>query len=184
MTIRKIFLSGLTVCAIFLSQACNNSGKGSKATADSINKANQPVNQDDAEFMTKAAMINMEEIELGNMAQEQAASSRVKDFGKMLVNDHSQLNSKVRMLASRKNIALPDSINQEIKDAKSDLRDASNFDEDFIDKMVKGHKKAIDVFQKEINSASDSDIKALATSALPQLQMHLDSAQSIQNDLK
>ena len=183
MFVKKVVLFIIAV-STFSFVACNNSGKGSKSTADSVNKANQPVPKKDAQFMTNAAEINMEEIALGNLAQQRATSQAVKNFGKMLVDDHSQLNTKVQMLASQKNIALPDSATKTIKNAEEELRQTDQFDQDFINKMINGHKDAIDLFQRAIKEVSDSDIKALATSALPQLQTHLDSAQVIEKLLK
>lgn len=183
MTLTKFFFLAM-VLGTFAFASCNNSGKGSKDKADSINKANKPVAKDAAQFMTKAAEINMEEIELGTLAQQRATSQRVKDFGKMLVNDHSQLNEKVSMLASRKNIVLPNATTEKIARAKQDLENTDDFDTEFIKMMVKGHKDAIDVFQRAADHVNDPDIKSLATSALPQLQTHLDSAQRIREDLK
>ncbi len=183
MLVKKLFSFAIVLGMLFF-VACNNAGKGSAETADSINKSNKTVPDDAADFMTDAAIINMEEIELGNMAQQQAYSQRVKDFGKMLVKDHTNLRNKVRELATSKNIALPDSNAQKIQKAREDLMKSDNFDQDFIDKMVDGHKKAIDTYQKALDQVSDQDIKQLISTALPQLQTHLDSAQAIQESLQ
>ncbi len=183
MLIKKLFLF-VVALGLFSFVACNNSGKGSAETADSINKSNKTVSENVADFMTDAAIINMEEIELGNMAQQQGYDQRVKDFGKMLVEDHTNLRNKVREIATRKNIALPDSNAQKIQKAREDLMKSDNFDQDFIDKMVAGHKKAIDTYKKALEQVSDQDVKQLISTALPQLQTHLDSAQSIQESLE
>ena len=57
---------------------------------------------------------------------------------------------------------------------------ASDFDKEYCDMMVKGHKDAIDKFEKAINDASDPDIKAWASSMLPALRIHLDHSLTCQ----
>lgn len=50
----------------------------------------------------------MAEVKLGKMAQERAASDAVKKFGERMVHDHSRMNTELREIASRQQIALSD----------------------------------------------------------------------------
>lgn len=184
---KKICSIGLMIIlSLALFQACNNSGQSSKETADSINEANKPNADDLTDFMEEAAIGGMMEVQLGQVAQQKASSQRVKDFGQMMVTDHSKANTQLKALAASKNVALPDSLNQNHQDDINDLQEKSgeDFDEAYIDEMVDDHKHDINVFQNAADDISDPDVKAFISQTLPVLQMHLDSAQEIQDDIK
>src|SRR5579864_8800068 len=63
----------------------------------------------DASFYKNAAEGGMAEVELGNLAQKNGKSQSVKDFGAMMVKDHSAANEKLKSVAAAKNVALPSS---------------------------------------------------------------------------
>ncbi|MDP4213901.1 MAG: DUF4142 domain-containing protein, partial [Bacteroidota bacterium] len=88
-----IFALCLTT-GLFAVQACNNSTSSdshedSVDSAKAVNKTVQPVQKDASDFAVAAANGGMMEVELGKLAQEKAVSQRVKDFGSMMVKDHS-----------------------------------------------------------------------------------------------
>ena len=91
--------------------ACNNEGKDSVEKADSANKAhidtamNQNkvvVDEESSSFLVKAADGGMTEVQLGELGQKKSMSQRVKDFGAMMVHDHSAANDKVKNLTAQK----------------------------------------------------------------------------------
>src|SRR5687767_9100657 len=47
-------------------------------------------------FLNEAATGGMAEVELGKLAQEKATSQRVKNFGEMMVRDHSAANDDLK----------------------------------------------------------------------------------------
>ena len=49
--------------------------------------------------------------------------------------------------------------------------------------MVSGHKEAISEYEKEIKETKNSDIKAFASSTLPQLRTHLEHAIACQKNI-
>ena len=61
-------------------------------------------------FVMEAAMGGMMEVETGNIAQQNAASQRVKDFGTMMVTDHGNANSQLSTLAASHGLTLPASL--------------------------------------------------------------------------
>src|SRR4051794_19231308 len=99
----NIFLIGAVIC---MSQACNSNNKDSVAAAKDSNSkkdsssvvsradstapiaATTAVDKDASDFAVEAANGGMMEVELGNYAQQNAMSARVKDFGAMMVRDH------------------------------------------------------------------------------------------------
>src|SRR2546427_9370244 len=68
--------------------------------------ANAQVSKKDQEFLNKAAVGGLYEVEAGRLAQEKANSSDVKAFGEMLVKDHSSANDELKALATSKSAVL------------------------------------------------------------------------------
>ncbi len=139
----------------------------------------------DEAFLKKAAEGGMAEVKFGELAQSSGASSTVKRFGERMVTDHSRMNDEVKDLAARKNISLPTSVS--VKDEASykllQARSGNSFDKAYIDDMLKDHREDIRAFQKEADSGSDPDIKALAAKALPTLREHLRLAENAAREL-
>ena len=53
----------------------------------------QQLAQEDMEFARKAAEGGLKEVRLGELAQQQAESEEVQQFGQRMVEDHGQANS-------------------------------------------------------------------------------------------
>ncbi len=149
------------------------------------NAGNQMVDQATKDFVADAATGGMMEVELGNLAQQKAKSQQVKDFGKMMVDDHTAANNNLKDIASKKNIEVPASITD---DQKKDIdklskKSGADFDKAYVDMMVEDHKKDIAAFKKATGALGDNDIKNFATNTLPTLQKHLDAIQSIKSKM-
>jgi putative membrane protein len=172
--------------------ACSNSNKDAVEHAEDMNdmkdssNAPMPIDDDDANFAVKAADGGMMEVELGNLAQQKATNQRVKDFGAMMVRDHSKANEQLRSLATSKNISLPATMGDDKMKMVNDMREKNgmDFDKDYIDHMVSDHKDDIDMFTKMADKGKDDGLKSFASTMLPTLRAHLDSAQYIQEMLK
>lgn len=169
----------------WLIQSCNNSSTSEKTdsmdSAKEANKEMKPVAKDASDFAMKAADGGMMEVQSGKLASEKAISPRVKEFGAMMVKDHSAANDKLKSLASSLNIALPDSVSQDSRDeiAKLEKKKGKDFDKAYMNMMVNDHEKDVAEFRKAADNLSDSTIKDFATKTLPTLEMHLDSAKAI-----
>ena len=131
--------------------------------------------------MDKAAQGGMAEVELGQLAEQNASSQAVKDFGKRMVDDHSKANDQLKQLASQKGVGLPtglDAKDQTTKDRLSKLQ-GDAFDKAYMQDMVMDHKKDVAEFKHESMSAQDPDLKSWAGETLPTLQSHLQEAEKI-----
>jgi putative membrane protein len=135
----------------------------------------------DSSFYKNAAEGGMSEVELGQLAQQKAANPSVKDFGAMMVKDHSAANDKLKSLAASKQVSLPDSPSMMQKASKTKLNMISgeSFDKSYVKGMIDDHKQDIKEFQKEASEGKDPDARAFASATLPTLQMHLEKIQAI-----
>lgn len=133
----------------------------------------------DRKFMADAAADGMAEVALGKLAAEKASQKEVKDFAKMMVDDHTKANAELKSLAEKKAVKLPAEPKPAHKAVEARLARLSGaaFDKAYMAAMVKDHRKAVDMFTRQSNGAADDDLQAWATRTLPALKHHLEEAQ-------
>ena len=181
------FLSAavMLILAVTMSSCNNTKREDPKSVAEEHNEAKfDNANEDDAKFLVNAAEINLEEIQLGQLAQTQGRSAHIKELGKMMEAEHTKAMEDLKTLAAKKQITIPTSLTDDGMSAKKKLMDtkASDFDKDYSNMMVDGHKDAISKFEKAANDSHDSDIRSWATSMLPALRTHLDHSITCQKE--
>lgn len=170
--------------------SCSNSSKqeDTKDVAEEHNDAkfDENKNEKDAQFLVNAAEINLMEIDLGKLASEKGTSAEVKELGQMMADAHTKAMEELKTLSAQKMITIPASATDEGKKKYEDLakKSGSDFDKEYCDMMVNGHKDAIDRFEKAVENCSDADIKSWASNTLPTLRNHLDHAITCQNNTK
>lgn len=163
-----------------------NAGEGTqtKPINSTTNVENPP---DTTMFAVKAASGGMMEVQLGQLAQTKASSKAVKDFGQMMVTEHSKANDQLMQIASGEKIILPKSMlpkNQSVVDQLSGLS-GKEFDKAYMSKMVDDHKEDIEEFQKASkDNSANAKVKEWATKTLPTLKHHLSMAQSTLKKVK
>jgi len=192
----------IIIVGIVAITACNNTHKtDSKATADTLNNMKDSVadssksitkslvmkvSHEDAKFAVSAADGGQAEVQLGQLASQKGVAAGVKDFGNMMVKDHSAANEKLKALAKSKGITLPDSLSEfELKTKnKLSAKSGKDFDKAYVDDMIEDHQKDIREFESAIQTLKDPELKAFATSTLPTLKMHLAAIQQVKQQLK
>ncbi|GAB3915105.1 DUF4142 domain-containing protein [Larkinella knui] len=183
---KKVSLFLMLVLGAWTFQSCNTtSNKDSAEQAEDANeKKDMP--EDDSEFAVKAASGGMMEVELGKLAQQKAQNQKVKDFGAMMVTDHSKANEEFKTIAASKNMTIPATLSDEHQKHVDDLSKLSGaeFDKEYVKLMVDDHKEDIDLFKDASFNAKDPDIKAFAGKTLPTLQKHHDAIKAIQDGMK
>jgi len=152
----------------------------------SLGTAQARTSNADREFMRGAAQGGMAEVEMGKLAVHRASSDRVRRFGARMVRDHSEANSELKGLASRKGVRLPINVgpkHQPMIDRLSGLRGVE-FDRTYMQHMVMDHREDISEFRKESRTGGDNDVSRWAGKTLPTLQSHLMMAGDINRSLK
>jgi len=135
----------------------------------------------DRTFIMEAAAGGMAEVELGRLASQKASSSEVKQFGQMMVDDHTKANDQLMKIAQTKGFAAPHALKPQDQATQDRLSKLSGeaFDRAYMQHMVQDHKKDVSLFRKQSTSASDAEVKQFASSTLPTLEKHLSRAQEI-----
>lgn len=195
---KKISLVAAICLGFTAFQACTDGG--SSDAVDSANESNEvkqdsasagagqsagPVSEEGSKFAVEAASGGMMEVQLGELAQQKASSQRVKDFGAMMVRDHSKANDELKSLAGMKNITLPPAPGEDHMKHIEELSKKSGreFDREYMDMMVEDHQEDVNKFEQASQNSKDPDLQAFASKTLPVLRAHLDSAKNIQQGL-
>ncbi len=135
----------------------------------------------DKEFLTMAAIANMTEAHMGEMAESQASQSSVKDFGQTLVKDHTSAYQELTALGSKLGQKIPTGINVRRDKEVERLADlkGKKFDGQFLRAEVQDHERALAAFKREAEHGRDQDVKAYASQVLPTMEEHLREAEKL-----
>ena len=173
----------MSVAVALSLSACNQKhSDDSKEVAEEQNetKFEDSNKEDDTEFAVAAADGGMLEVKLGQLAQTNASSSQVKEFGQSMINDHSKANEELMALAQQKNISLPQTLSDKNQKKYDDLleKKGEEFDKAYTKFMVDDHEDDVDEFKKEADKGNDMEIKAWASGKVSTLEHHLEMAKA------
>ena len=140
----------------------------------------------DKEFIARAGMGGLAEVQMGNLGTTKASNAAVKAFAQRMVTDHSKANEELKALATAKGVGLPTELDSEHKGALDHLSslNGAEFDKAYMEHMVQDHEKDVSEFEKASTSAQDAEIKGWAGTTLPTLQDHLKQAKEVAGKLK
>jgi putative membrane protein len=144
------------------------------------------LDRDDRTFVERAAAGGIAEAEMCKLGREKASSGQVTQFATRMAQVHSKANEELKHLARSRDVAVPatpDKWQQDDMDKLGKLS-GSQFDRQYMARMVSDHQKTVAEFKKASQSAKDSEVKAFAAKTLPKLQDHLTQAQSINESVQ
>jgi len=177
---KEILLQTTAIACMLMVVSCtdNQNTKDTKTTAEELNEERFDDNRQekDAQFVVNASEINLQEIQLGKLAQQKGQTAHVKDLGKMMEDVHTKSQRELVTLAENKRISIPTSPTNNAKDAYDKLNGKSgdDFDNEYTDMMVSGHKDAISIYEKAASDSQDADIRNWSQATLSTLRTHLD----------
>jgi putative membrane protein len=153
------------------------------------------VSEKDKKFMTNLAHRVPEQMLLENLAEKQARSADVINFGKQAVGDRMALDKDLRALAARKNVAVPkENITSGLTSRLGGLaygagyagggRLVTNYDKRWLLEMERSLREDLADCADEFQHGSDPDVKAWAEKTFERLKKHLLTLTDIRNKLK
>ena len=136
----------------------------------------------DRKFMGAAAQMTLTQIALGELAAQRAQSPQVREYAKQLVADQRATGARLQKIAAVKRMALPSQPPRDLQGELGSLQKLSGdaFDRRFLDRMVRDHEKAVDLFNQEIKGRhQDVDLKNFAQDTEIQLTREYGAAQRL-----
>jgi putative membrane protein len=137
-----------------------------------------------ADYVTRAAMSDMYEIEAGKLATDKAESPDVRRFGQMMVNDHTKSSQDMKRAVEGASAAAPaptrlDAEHQGMIDRLKSAEGAA-FDREYMSQQMTAHRKALALHEGYANSGDDAALKAFAQKVLPVIRTHHDRINQMQ----
>ena len=142
-------------------------------------------NENDRLFVKAVTTGGNAEVLLGQLAEQKGRAQAVKDFGHQMAADHGKANQQLAQLAKAANLPEPSDLDEEHKAMRSQLEQSSgaDFDLAYIRGQVADHQKTAQLFEWEIGSGQDPQLKAFASEVLPIVLRHLQMASNIESQL-
>jgi putative membrane protein len=128
----------------------------------------------DLDFVLKAASGGMEEVALGELAEQKAQTEQVKELAQLIVQEHTAANQELMQVAQSKGIQVPQTTSpttQTVAASMSELN-GPKFDLAYVLQQHGAHLATIAMFEHAANHAMDPDVKAFAQEYLPKIQAH------------
>lgn len=138
--------------------------------------------REDISLMNNLAQLNIAAIEAGRLALEKSRSDQVRNFAQQMLDQHTAALQQLQTLAQTKGITLPDETDLQHKSRAMALRilSGNTFDSQYLKRVgISVHLRTIELLQQAQDSATDPDLKAMASQMLPPVQGHLRMARHI-----
>ena len=139
------------------------------------------LNKADAEFVRTSLLGDMYEIKASELAVKRGLTGSEATFAKLMSDDHSAVDSDLKMIAKGKQVAVPTALDEKLQGKLDDLgkKTDADFPAAYLAGQVDAHKTAVSAFKEASEDAKDVDVKAFATKHLATLQAHLAQAKEL-----
>jgi putative membrane protein len=134
------------------------------------------------QFIEKAAIGDMYEIQSSKMALEKAQNDQFKSFAQKIVDDHTQASNEMKSIVGKmQGIKPPAELDAKHKQMIDKLQSASGaqFNQQYRTQQIDAHNEAIRLYQDYANSDGQNELKQFANKILPKLKDHLQMAQAL-----
>lgn len=138
-------------------------------------------------FVTAAAQSDEFERRAGRLAQRMAISNRVREFGAMMVQDHTRTTEDLKAAIRRSGHTPPPPppLRPDQERMLRELRGAGrNFDFVYLRQQVQAHQEALNLMQEYARDGRNATITAAASQTVPLIQHHLDMARQLQGSVR
>ena len=135
----------------------------------------------DKTFLMNADEGNTAEMAASQMALKKSKNPDVKAYAQQMITDHKKLRSDMASLDQQMGVTVPQPLNATHKAEAQHLSGLSGkrFDAEYIKTMDQDHHKTLGMFQNEVATTSNQDLKAAVQQGIPVIQQHTDMADQL-----
>lgn len=138
-------------------------------------------------FASQAAVLNKAEVELSQLALKNTKNEETRLFAERMIKDHTAAGEKLRKIAQKQNLAVPESLDAEHQATKQKLSSLQGeaFDRAYRKEMAKGHDKAVALFESASqNQQMPQELREFAASTLRTLEDHQEDAHDMHEEVQ
>jgi putative membrane protein len=140
------------------------------------------LNDQDRQFICRAAVSEVAGIVFARMGKQRAASPAIRDYAQKMADDHQQAYFQLESLArGQTGIAAPVGLDAAHLGTRDQLAAVSGtaFDQAYLRAAIAEDRSSIQIFQHEMAEGGDPTLRRYAANTLPLLQQRLLAAQGI-----
>lgn len=133
-------------------------------------------------FVVRAAIVNMSEMELAQLAVEKSEDPAVKTFAEQLIHHHRAALNDLKQVAIQQNVSVPGTVDEEHRKLELRLSKLSGeeFDQQYVQTMTSEHGKAVALFEAATQAPElPVNLKSYAKESLAQMKEHRKTAESL-----
>ncbi len=186
-------LSVLASLALWIS-GCNssNSSTDQEARNDDTITVDQTTEQviDDQtlkpiDMVYYVYMNNYMQTTLGNIAEQKAASEKVKDLGKNITEENTQIMSQIEDLAKASDVELPQGLEVEDQQRLDSLTALSGqqFDLAYVNMVIEQKNKSIELMQDMALNAENPIVSGLVDDIIATEREQIQRAETVQQEM-
>lgn len=152
------------------------------ATADGVLPTALGGTPSTPDFVTKAAMSDMLEIESAKVALARTKNAAIRKFADKMVAEHTATTAKVKEIVAKDELAAPpEALDADHRKMLDDVKSASaaDFDRAYLDQQTKAHSDALSLMRSYANGGDNADLKAFAAATAPKVSGHLDMVKAL-----
>ncbi len=136
------------------------------------------------EFVKKAAITNIFEIQAAQLAEEKSKQKEDQQFAKQMIDDHTKAGDELKSLVDSGKVQaqIPTALDSQHRQKLAELKKlrGEKFDKAYDQANKKGHRQAVAMFQNYAKNGDNADLKQWAQKTLPTLKEHLSMATKLQ----
>ena len=145
----------------------------------------------DPQIASIVVTANQVDIDAGKLAASHSKNPEVKQFGQLMVTDHTGVNASATELVKKLKVTPEDNATSKSLKSGGEMNVAhlktlsgAEFDKAYVDHEVVYHQQVLDAIDKTlIPSASNAELKALLVKVRPAIAAHLEHAKMLQASL-
>lgn len=132
-------------------------------------------------FVEKATLSNMFEIESAKLALERSKVQPIKDYAQAILDAHTASSSELAPLASAALVTAPTQLDSGFQSQLKQLQDASveDFDDRYLDQQTEVHENTASLLKDFSANGKDAQLQAFALKMLPIVEAHLTQAKAL-----
>jgi putative membrane protein len=172
---------GLTACGEPENPASEATTTMPETTANGAATDTAGVDAETTNYVEKAAVSDMYEIESSRLALERSTVQPVKDFAQMMIDAHTATSTEMSGLVSGAGIMPPTALDNDHMGKMDQLREASaeDFDDRYIDQQTAAHEAALDLHRDYADGGQNAALQAFAAKTAPAVEQHLQQVKAL-----
>lgn len=128
------------------------------------------------EFVRRVAVSDMYEIAAGNIAIEKAPSEQAREFGRMMVADHTRSSQELKtaVAESGQTLEMPGEVDGEHRAQLDILRslNGADFEREYMSQQMAAHRKALGLLKAYAGEGDTAELRQFAQGVIPVVQRH------------